>query len=127
MNVKRTVGITLGALALGAGLLGAGYARSQTGRQSPTYTSSIQVEQRTGEKARLSALVKIDAAHAIAAALAQVPGTPLAVELDNEHGNVVYSVEVKTASHEIHEVTVDAGTGQVLQVSAGGEEEDAKD
>jgi uncharacterized membrane protein YkoI len=135
MNAQRIVGITLGALALSAGLLGVGYARSQTGTQSPAYTSSVQVKdqdreergerpEERGEAAQLAALAKIDATQATSAALAQVPGTPVRVALENENGNVVYSVEVRMANHAIQDVKVDAGTGQVLHVDAGGEDDE---
>jgi len=135
MNAKRTVGMMLGAMALSVGLLGAGYAQSQAGTQNPAYTSSVQVKdqdreergerhEERGEAARLAALAKIDATQATSIALAQVPGTVLKVALDNENGNVVYSVEVKTVSNEVKDVKVDAGTGQVLHVGTGGQEDE---
>ena len=37
------------------------------------------------------------------AALAQVLGTVLKIALDNENDNLVYSVEIKTASDEIRD------------------------
>ena len=47
----------------------------------------------------------------------------LKVALDNEKGNLVYSVEIKTASNEIKNVKVDAGNGTVLHVDSAGDEE----
>jgi len=136
MNGKQTIGMALGAVALGFGLLGAGYAVSQRTTQSPAYTSSIQVKdqdreeqgerhEERGEAAQLASLAKIDATKATSAALDKVPGTVLKVALDNENGNLVYSVEIKTASNEIKDVKVDAGNGQVLHMDAEhqGEEE----
>jgi len=78
--------------------------------------------QRHGEKterseaAQLASLARIDVTQATAAALAQVPGTVLKVELDNDDGNIVYSVEIITSTRKIKDVKVDAGTGDVLHV-----------
>jgi uncharacterized membrane protein YkoI len=67
------------------------------------------------ESERLKSLARIAPEQAQAAALAQVPGTVKKVELENEDGNVVYGVEIKTANGEI-DVKVDAGDGRVLHV-----------
>lgn len=68
------------------------------------------------ESAQLSALARISSGQARAAALARVPGTVLDAELDNENGNVVYSVEVRKADRSVVDIKVDAGTGQVLHI-----------
>lgn len=67
------------------------------------------------ESERLKSLARITPEQARDAALAQVPGTIKKVELENEDGNVVYGVEVKTKSGE-RDVKVDAGDGRVLYV-----------
>jgi len=137
-NAKRTVWMVLGAGALAFGLLGAGYAASGGQTQYPEYKSSIQVKdqdreeqgerhEERGEAAQLASLAKIDATQATSAALAQVPGTVLKVALDNENGNLVYSVEVKTASNEIKDVKVDAGNGTVVHVGTGSQGEDERE
>lgn len=129
MTMKRTIGITLGAVVLGLVLLGTGDAASHQESQQPAYTSSIQVKDqgREGqgerhrerrEAAQLASLAKIDLARATAAALAQVPGTVLKAELDDENGTRVYSVEIMTNTHEIKDVKVDAGNSNVLHVDA---------
>lgn len=129
MTIKRTIGITLGAVVLGLVLLGTGDAASHQESQQPAYTSSIQVKDqgREGqgerhrerrEAAQLASLAKIDLARATAAALAQVPGTVLKAELDDENGTRVYSVEIMTNTHEIKDVKVDAGNSNVLHVDA---------
>jgi uncharacterized membrane protein YkoI len=142
MKRKQAVGIAMAAVVLGAGVLGAGYAAGGTERE-PAYSSSIQVKdqdreergerreqagerhEERGEAGRLAALAKIDATQAVSAALAQVPGTVLKTELDNENGNLVYSVEIRTSKNEIKDVKVDAGNGAVLHVGAGeGEDEE---
>jgi uncharacterized membrane protein YkoI len=138
MTAARKVGMTLGAMALGIGLLGTVYAQTRGGGQGPAYSSSVQVKDQDreergerhdeqGEAGRLAALAKIDANQASAAAVAQVPGTVLKVALDNENGNVVYSVEVKTASNELKDVKVDAGTGKVLHVAVAGQDDDEEE
>jgi uncharacterized membrane protein YkoI len=72
------------------------------------------------ESERLQSLARITPEQAQAAALAQVPGTVKKVELENEDGNVVYGVEIKTAKGE-SDVKVDAGDGHVLHVEQDGE------
>jgi uncharacterized membrane protein YkoI len=124
---QQTISIVLGALTLGVGLLNSAHAADGGKGQSPAYQSTIRVpDQQNGERgeaARLAALVRIDASRANSAALAQVPGTVLRVALDNENGNLVYSVQIKTASNEIKDVKVDAGNGSVLYVDAAVDEE----
>jgi uncharacterized membrane protein YkoI len=73
------------------------------------------------EAARLQKLARITADQARSAALTSVPGTAASVELENEDGNLVYGVTIKTSAGE-REVKVDAGNGKVLQV-----EQDEKD
>ena len=46
-----------------------------------------------------------------------MPGTAQEVELENEDGNLLYSVEVRTATWE-QDVKVDAGNARVLHVEA---------
>jgi uncharacterized membrane protein YkoI len=72
------------------------------------------------ESDRLKSLARITPEQAQTAALAQVSGTVKKVELENEDGNVVYGVEVKTANGE-SDVKVDAGDGRVLHVEQDGE------
>jgi len=74
------------------------------------------------ESERLKSLARITPEQASAAALVQVPGTVKKIELENEDGNVVYGVEVKTASGE-SDVKVDAGDGRVLHVERDGEDD----
>ena len=125
MNEKRMSRITLSAVALGIGLLGGTYAASAAQMQ-PAYDSSIKVgnqnEGESGEAALLASQAKIDSSQATAAALGQVPGKVLGVSLDNENGNLVYSVEVKTGDNQIKDVKVDAGNASVLSVNTGGED-----
>ncbi len=126
MNNKRTSELTLAFMAIvGVGLLGSGYAAIGAESQ-PAYQSSIKVNNQTegegGEAAMLASQAKIDAAQATSAALAQFPGSVLKVALDNENGNLVYSVEIKTASNEVKDVKVDAGNAKILGADAAGED-----
>ncbi len=65
------------------------------------------------EAAALQAAAKITPEQAKQAALAARPGTVNKVELDNENGSVVYSVEI-TANGAMTDVKVDAGNAKVL-------------
>jgi uncharacterized membrane protein YkoI len=126
-QTQQRISIVLCALTLGVALISSAHAQSEGKAQSPPYQSSIRApDQQSGERGeagRLASLARIDASRASAAALAQVPGTALKVALENENGNLVYSVEIKTASNEIKDVKVDAGNGSVLHVDAAGDEE----
>ena len=126
-QTQQSISIVLCALTLGVALISSARAQSEGKAQSPAYQSSIRVpDQQSGERGeagRLASLARIDASRASAAALAQVPGTALKVALENENGNLVYSVEIKTASNEIKDVKVDAGNGSVLHVDAADDEE----
>jgi len=73
------------------------------------------------ESERLKSLARITPEQASAAALAQVPGTVKKIELENEDGNVVYGVEIKTANGD-SDVKVDAGDGRVLHIEKDGED-----
>jgi uncharacterized membrane protein YkoI len=96
---------------------------AEDGDQSPAYRSSVTApEQEFGsEEAEADALrskATVSAAAARSAALAAVPGTVEQVELDNENGNVVYSVEIRKADGTALDVKIDAGTAKVLQQDA---------
>lgn len=92
-------------------------------QQDPNYQGSVQVAEtnRTNEAteaASLQASAKITPDQAKQAALAAVPGTASKVDLDNENGSAVYSVEI-TANGTTTDVKVDAGNGKVLSRDAG--------
>ncbi|MDQ6769021.1 MAG: PepSY domain-containing protein [Gemmatimonadota bacterium] len=67
------------------------------------------------EAAGFQKLARISSEQARSAALAAVPGTATGVELENEDGNLVYGVTVKTSAGE-RDVKVDAGNGKVLHI-----------
>ena len=92
--------------------------------QSPSYASSIAVDQKAtegmseaDEAATLQSKATITAKDAEAAALAANPGTTVVkTELDNENGALVYSVELSNGM----DVKVDAGNGKILHTEQGG-------
>lgn len=93
--------------------------------QEPQLNGSIAVPQgqneglsEADEAAALAPLAKVTADEASAAAQAEVPGDVQKVELDNENGSLVYSVEIGGK-----DVKVDAGTGAVLHVESDGPED----
>ncbi len=91
--------------------------------QTPVYAGSIAVDQaatnglsEAEETAALSGQATITSDEAQAAALAANPGaTVVEVELDNENGALVYSVELSTGV----DVKVDAGNGAILHTETG--------
>ena len=78
------------------------------------------------EAAALAAEATVTPAQATDAALAAVPGTAGKVELDNENGGLVYSVEVTKADGTSADVVVDAGNAKVLAKDADAGEADEK-
>lgn len=127
---KQAAAIALSVTALGLGLHGTIAVAQGSQNQTPSYQSSIKVPEQDAderaESAKLAPFAKIDSNQATAAALAKVPGTVLRTELDNENGNLVYSVEIRLATNEIRDAKVDAGNGAVLQVDAGGEDQESE-
>jgi uncharacterized membrane protein YkoI len=85
--------------------------------QNPSYTASVSAPKDATDE-QLGALAKITPEDAIAAAM-QDPklagGAVNHVELDDENGNVVYSVEV-TVGSIVYDAKVDAGTGILLYI-----------
>ncbi|QQS33561.1 MAG: PepSY domain-containing protein [Acidobacteriota bacterium] len=99
---------------------------NETGEKGEANESEVEDQAEVAESARLQSMATITPEQAKSAALAQVPGTVVKVELENEDGNVVYGVEIKTADGE-HDVKVDAGNGKVLHAEKGDGEDDDND
>ncbi|CAB1262787.1 YKOJ [Clostridiaceae bacterium BL-3] len=59
---------------------------------------------------------RISAETAVQIALQRVPGQVLRVEVDTEDGLLVYEVYIRTTSGIIYEVTINANTGEILDV-----------
>ena len=104
-----------------------GQADAGPDEQAPSYDSAIRVDDaqydglsEADEAAAMAGLANITPEQAKAAAVQAHPGTTaLKVELDNENGALVYSVELGSGM----DVKVDAGTGVVLYVDSGGDYE----
>jgi uncharacterized membrane protein YkoI len=93
--------------------------------QEPQLNGSIAVPEgqngglsEADEAAALASLAKITPEQASAAAQVEVPGDVQKVELGNENGSLVYSVEIGGK-----DVKVDAGNGAVLLIETGGPED----
>ena len=57
---------------------------------------------------------KLSMEEAIATAKAKFPGQVLEAELENEHGQAVYEIEIASTTGTVTEITVDAQSGEVL-------------
>lgn len=78
------------------------------------YTSSVVIPEGSFDEAQeLAKYAVISQEEAITAALKEVKGNIDKVFLENENGNVVYSVEISTPTG-VKDVKVDAGNGQIL-------------
>jgi hypothetical protein len=65
---------------------------------------------------RLAKQAKITQEHAQEIALKRAPGTIESVELEKEHGKLVYSFDIRNSRGTITEVQVSAVTGRVVRV-----------
>ena len=121
-----TVVLLAGALAVPA--LAQGPTLQEQDGQFPSYGSLIRVRDaqfeglsEADESAALAGLATITPEQARASALAANPGTSvIKVELDNENGALVYSVELSNGM----DVKVDAGNATVLYTDSDGDNED---
>ncbi|GEM_PF-3385913 len=142
--LRRGAAYGFAAAGLFAGMMvGAAFAQTapdQTTQQEeaqPSYTGSITVPQdlsgqtEVEEAAKLASLARISADQARAAALAGFPGATVQnVELGNENGTLIFSVQLVDKGGQAQDVKVDAGNGAVLQVEpvgAGEEKETVSD
>lgn len=103
-------GLTIG----GAGISAAATGNLPTQRESnegpeQSYTSSVTA----ADNAKPDGLAKISTEQAATAA-AGIGGTTGTPTLENENGNIVFTIEVTKPSGEKIDVTVDAGNGSVL-------------
>jgi uncharacterized membrane protein YkoI len=100
--------------------------QSQTEVQQPPYSGSIQIADsqyegmsEADEAASLQSQATITSAQAEAVALAANPGTAVVkIQLDNENGVLVYSVELSNGL----DVKVDAGNGKILHTEQSGDD-----
>lgn len=91
-----------------------GEAREEQGKQETEEQGKQESdEDEAADTARYQSLAKITKEQAIKSAKARLAGKVLNASLDNEDGNLVYSVEIRTKSG-VADVKVDAGNGKVL-------------
>ena len=118
MRTFAVIAIITGVSLAGGGPALAQHAQPSTHVQQPGYACSVAVRQ--GADRDLSSLAKVTLLQAIRSAKATVAGKTLAGTLDDENGCLVYSVAIRSADGQVHDVKVDAGTGAVVhqEVSA---------
>ena len=106
MNPKRLVFGTAAALLVAAGLPAAAASTAFAQQQPP---------------------VTITAAQALNMALAAVPGTVMALKLEDEDSRVAFEVEVRPqAGGPVREVQINASTGQVLGIETEDDDDTAE-
>ena len=135
------LGLVLGSVGIAAAATGPSRepgapAEEATEVEEPAYIGSVEAPAEdeslteAEEAAQLEGLAGITADEAAAAAAAAVGGDVTQVELDNENGTVVYSVEIADAAGVDVDVKVDAGDGAILDQQAdddAGEDDEADD
>lgn len=109
-------------------------AAEQDQAQDPMLNGSIQAPEGRGSQSEedeakaLEALATVTRAEAEQAAKVVVPGgAVIEVELENENGSVVYSVEMTDAGGAEVDVKVDAGNGEVLHQDRDSDDGDEAD
>ena len=77
---------------------------------------TVQLPNEGNQEAAQASLAKLTVQQAINAAVSRQSGTVLRVELQNEHGFLVYNVELVSPDKKVHEIKVDAGDGSILRI-----------
>lgn len=124
MNRKTVAAWTLATIVgvTGAVTLSAHEGKGEEKEKAPQYHSSIQADKKLENEAALRKLAKITLEDAVRAAQSAAPGTVTESGIENEDGNVVYTVEMRSGNATT-EVVVDAGNGKVLATAADADEE----
>lgn len=119
--MKSKMILAAGALAavLTAGTLGGGAAIAQDYGEDRFFEGSLKapatdLESDFAEDRELEGLAKVERVGAEDAALKEIPGEATWTEIEDENGYVVWVVDVTDIEGDRHEVTVDAGNGEVL-------------
>jgi uncharacterized membrane protein YkoI len=114
-----------GTLAVALAVTGVAIAAREKGEEKEKkveYRSSIQVSPKLEDEKALAKKATISREEAVRIAQGAVKGKVIESGIENEDGNLVYNVEVKSGD-ETKEVIVDAGNGKVLAVNADEDEE----
>jgi uncharacterized membrane protein YkoI len=118
MNRKTVAAWTLATLVATTGTVAAfAHEKESEKEEKVTYRSSIQVPAGLEKQSELQKLAKITREDAARAAQGAAAGTAAETKLENEEGNLVYTVEM-TSGKTTTEVIVDAGNGKVLTTAA---------
>jgi uncharacterized membrane protein YkoI len=116
--MKKT--FVAGTLALAVAVTGAAAMaareKHEESEKKAEYRSSIQVSPKVEDEKALAKHATISRQEAVRVAQGAAEGKVIEAALENEDGNLVYDVEVKSGD-ETKEVIVDAGNGKVLAVS----------
>lgn len=109
MKKRLTIIIGGGALAISVAVAGMSFAEADTPRNiHGTIPVANQAE------AEYPGMAKITLNQALQNAVKAAPGRVLKAELENESGFLIYDIEVVGADKTTMDVTLDAGSGQVL-------------
>lgn len=112
MKKKWVAMIGSGTLIASIAVAGAGLADSE-GR--PAWVGTIRIDKQS--EAEFPSMARISMVQAVRKALASVEGQILKTGIEDENGFLVYGVEVVTPDKVIMDITVDAGTGEVLAMN----------
>jgi uncharacterized membrane protein YkoI len=130
MNKKTVAALALATVMTAAGAFtlsaheGKGE-KGEKGEKAPQYHSSIQADKKLESESALQKLARITLEDAVRAAQGAAPGTVIESGIENEDGNVVYTVEMRSGKSTT-EVVVDAGNGKVLATSADADDENGE-
>ncbi|OAH57761.1 MULTISPECIES: PepSY domain-containing protein [Bacillaceae] len=119
---KKLLVPALAVTVLGSGIAGSVIDFSAFASDSTQTEVSEKVEQKQLEKK-----TKLTKQESIDIALKEVQGSASDVELEDEDGVIIYSVEVTDDQGQKHEVAVDANTGKILKIEADDEESEKED
>lgn len=103
-------------------ILGISFAALVTAQDAPSAPDTAETEDEAGEAEDPASAsdATLTQDEAIAIAEAETGSTAAFVELENEGGTVLYSVELADGS----ELEIDANTGDILQVEGAGADDD---
>ena len=112
--MKKLMTSVFAMLLLALGTVGAAEHGEKENAGDKKVAGSVAIPKGTSE-ASLPDYAVVGLAAALDKALKAVPGKPLAIEMENDDGFLVYEVKIVRPDKTIMEVTIDAGTGSILE------------
>jgi uncharacterized membrane protein YkoI len=106
MKAKKPILTAIGAAILTLGVT-LSYAEDDKSRHSREH-EEIRAALQRGEVLPLARILAI--------AQEKVPGDVIEVELENEHGALIYEIKVLTETGRVREIKIDAREGKVLKI-----------